>query len=173
MKYMTIFTKSEFLGVVSIILIVALISYFNFIESQLKARDEQRKASARSIVNSLEAYQKEFGSFPPSRDGFIVSCGDPKNLSPCQWGKDPLRDLRDLSYPAYIDPLPLDPRQGQGNSFYYVSNGSEFQIFSHLERRMDPEWSPYVHSLKLPCGQERCNYGITLSRAPVKKFLGK
>lgn len=165
------FTRGEILGVLLIFLILGGFSYFNFMESKEKERDEGRKASARLIANALESYHKDFGIFPPSEDGYIVACGESGNLVPCQWGRDKLADLRDLNYPPYLNPIPLDPRQGQGYSFYYISNSSEFQIFASLERRIDPEWSAYVHNLGLPCGREKCNYGITLSRRPVTKFL--
>lgn len=166
-----IFTRSEFVGVLAILLAVFGFSYFNFIDSQGKARDEQRKASARLIVNGLESYHKDFGVFPPAKDGKIVACGEPQSVRVCEWGRDALRDLRDSSYEPYLNPIPLDPRQGQGHSYYYVSTGSEFQLFSSLERRVDPEWSAYVNSLDLKCGEKICNYGITLSRKPVKRLL--
>lgn len=165
------FTRKELLGVGAIFLILGGFSYLNFMESKEKERDEGRKAAARLIANALESYHKDFGVFPPSRDGYILACHDPKNVEPCIWGRDKLQDLNDPKYEPYLDPIPLDPRYGQGNSFYYVSSLSEFQVFAHLERRTDPEWSEYVDRLDLPCGQERCNYGITLSRRPVTKFL--
>ncbi len=168
---MGIFTKNELIGVVVVLLAIFSFAYFNSVESGVKARDEQRKASARLITNALESYHKDFGSFPPSSGGKITACGSAQNVRNCEWGRDPLRDLRDTGYPAYLDAIPLDPKQGQGHSFYYVSNGSEFQLFSALERRIDPEWSVFVDSLDLKCGEKRCNYGITLSRQQVLKKL--
>lgn len=165
------FTRPELLGIIIILFSIVALALFNFQEAQIKARDEQRKASSRSIVNALEAYHKDFGSFPRSQQGMILACGSPDNLTACRWGEDKFVDLRDTNYPPYLNPIPLDPRQGQGHSFYYLSIGSEFQIFASLERRVDPEWSGYINSLDLPCGEKRCNYGITLSRKPVTKLL--
>lgn len=166
------FTRTELVGVLAILVVILGLALYNFQTAGSKARDEQRKASARSVVNALEKYNKDFGRFPPSSlEGKMLACGSGDNVTACQWGQDDLRDLTDPSYPPYLDPIPLDPRQGQGVSFYYLSNGSDFQIFSHLERRLDPEWSAYIDSLNLPCGEHKCNYGITLSRKPVTKML--
>lgn len=165
------FTRGEFLGVLAILAIVAILALYNFQVSAVKARDEQRKANARAIVYALESYHKDFGKFPPSKDGKIFACGTPQEPKTCDWGVDKLADIADPSYLAYIDPIPYDPQQGQGNSLFYLSNGSEFQIFGHLERREDPEWGEYVASLGLTCGQSLCNYGITLGTKPVRKIL--
>lgn len=165
------FTRRELLGVLAIFLAVGALAYFNFTQAEVKSRDEQRKANSRSIVSALEAYHKDFGAFPPSKDGKIIACRDSASVRACEWGRDGLRDLRDSSYPAYIDPIPIDPAEGQGHSVRYISSGSEFQLFISLERRVDAEWSRYVESLDLICGASKCNYGIGLSRRPVTELL--
>ncbi|MBI4059292.1 hypothetical protein HY404_03580 [Candidatus Microgenomates bacterium] len=164
-------TLPEFLGVCGIIIAILLVALFNFQDSKVKSQDEQRKANASAVVHALEKYQKDFNKFPRSQDGKILACGDPKNLRPCEWGFDKLVDLRDPTYPPYLDPIPLDPRQGQGNSFYYLSDGYDIQIFAHLVRMQDPARSSEIEKWQLACGREICNYGITSSIKPVKKLL--
>ncbi|MEK7182974.1 MAG: type II secretion system protein [Patescibacteria group bacterium] len=179
------FTRSEVLGVIAILAAIGGLALFNFQSARVKARDEQRKANARAIVNALEQYHKDVGNFPlSSNDGKLMACkgvgGDLPALSaqagqagviPCEWGVDKLVNPSDASAAAYLNPIPLDPKQGQGFSSFYLSNGSTFQIFASLESRNDPERSTVIERWGLVCGRVVCNHGITLSRAPVKELL--
>ena len=165
------FTRPELLGVASIIGAIILLSLRNFQISEIRSRDEQRKNNATNLVHALEKYHDDFGVFPPSTpNGRIVACGDPNNVIPCEWGKSKLADLNDHSI-VYMDPIPIDPRQGQGISLKYISNGSEFQILTHLEHPNDPARSKIVESWGLDCGKSRCNYGVTGSLRPVTQRI--
>lgn len=184
------FTKKEKKTVAWIIGIVVLISLFNFKGALRKARDYQRKYDLNRIVDALEIYKQEFGFYPPSNeDGKIVGCKKQgvedkdlldtktgvtfeeklKNIfQECRWGQDPLRDITDLSYPAYIDPLPTDPNTSKGADYFYVSNISYFQIFGALEGKNEPEYRKGVEKRGLMCGSKVCNFGKSLDNVPLE-----
>ncbi len=167
------FTLSELLGVLAILAAIGGLVLFNFQSAQVKARDEQRKANARAIVHALEQYHKDVGNFPlSSNDGKLMACRkEGEEVIPCRWGVDKLVNPSSASAAAYLNPIPLDPKQGQGFSSFYLSDGSTFQIFASLESRNDPERSAVIEQWGLVCGRVVCNHGITLSRAPVKELL--
>lgn len=165
------FTRSELLGVAAIIAAIFLFSLYNLQTSYVRSRDEQRKNNATNLVHALEHYHEDFGVFPPStNDGRILACGSADNIVACQWGQSKLSDLKNPDV-VYIDPVPIDPRQGQGISLKYISNGAQFQILTHLESTSDPARSPLVESWGLDCANLRCNYGVTGSLKPVKEKI--
>ncbi|MBI3290579.1 type II secretion system protein [Candidatus Microgenomates bacterium] len=165
------FTRPELLGVLAIVGAIILFSLYNFETSRIRARDEQRKNNATNLVHAVERYHADFGVFPPStQDGRLVACGETNRLIPCEWGKSKLADLENPNI-VYMDPIPIDPKQGQGISLKYISNGSEFQILTHLEHPNDPARSSIVEGWGLDCGESRCNYGVTGSLEPVTKHL--
>lgn len=165
------FTLLEFLGVLVIISIVIAAMLWNFQTSKVKARNEQRKANARSIVYGVQAYKEDFGVFPRSKDGKLFACGSAEKLTACEYGRDKLLDLRDSNHSPYLDPIPYDPNQGQGIFMYYVSSSVDFQVYAHLENNDDPEYSEEVEKFNILCGQKICNYGITIGAKPVKEKL--
>jgi len=171
------FTKPEFKAILIIFACLVVISTPNFIVSLRRARDAQRKADIGSIQDALYRYQADFGSFPLSAGGKIAACepvsykdfGGIKTpvFSACDWGKDALRDLSDLSYPSYLKTVPNDPQKDRGYSYYYLSNGSSFQIYGSLEGKAEDEYDSAIIKRGLACGSKICNFGKGSGRTPL------
>lgn len=183
-------TKKEKKTIAWVFGIVVLVSLFNFKGALRKARDYQRKYDINRIVDALEIYKEEFGFYPPSsEDGKILGCKkqgvneedliDTKTdvtfeeklkgiFEECEWGKDSLRDITDLNYPAYIDPLPADPDTQKGVNYFYVSNVSYFQVFGAFEGKSEPEYREGVENRNLMCGKRVCNFGKSLDKVPLE-----
>ncbi len=162
------FDNRELRFIVGVLLVVGLASIFNFERAYVRSRDVQRKNDLKHIATALASYAYDFGSYPASRDGKILACGIPEQLRPCEWGADGLRDISDLSYPAYTDPLPNDPQQSEEKARYiYKSNTQNFQLFASLENKMDDEYNRKVADLQLPCMGRICNFMVTSNSAIV------
>lgn len=180
---MKFFTKNEVVGLILIFSVVFLLTGINMSVSLRRARDVQRKNDAGDIYNALERYARDFGVFPLSTsDGRIIACKgsdtkyDPKTktlvgLVPCEWGKDPLRDPLDPSYPAYLNVIPSDPQTFKGVQYVYLSNGGIFQIYAYLEGKDEPEYNPSVIKRNLNCGNRICDFGLSYGGTPVDKSI--
>jgi len=178
---MKFFSKSEFKAVLIIFAGLIVISVPNFIVSLRRARDAQRKADIGSIHDSLLRYQGDFGSFPLSADGRIAAC-EPVTFrdvagmktpvfSPCDFGKAALADLSDSSYPPYMKLIPNDPQKFKGYSYYYLSNGSRFQIYGSLEGKSEDEYDENIIKRGLLCGEKICNFGKSFSKTPLNMSI--
>lgn len=171
------FTKSELKGIFFILFVLVAVSAPNFIVSLRRARDAQRKADIGTIHDSLLRYQGDFGTFPLSIDGKIAACepvtfvekGGVKTpvFSACKFGKDSLKDVSDSSYPAYMLTIPNDPQNASGYSYYYLSNGSRFQIYGALEGKSEDEYDESIIVRGLPCGEKVCNFGKSFAKTPL------
>jgi type II secretory pathway pseudopilin PulG len=178
---MKFFTKQELKGLAIILLLIFAASLPNFLVSLRRSRDAQRKADLGTIHDSLLRYQADFGSFPISKDNKIAACEPVEkkivnglttfDFSPCAWGKDALKDLSDLSYPAYIQVLPLDPNQAKGVGYLYFSNGSRFQVYAALEGKNEDEYDPKIIKRNLNCGSRICNFGRSYAKTPLDKSI--
>ncbi len=178
---MKFFSRDEVIGIIIILGSIALISSFNFSISLRRARDAQRKSDVGTIVTGLVKYQEDFGSFPlASSDGKIMACKNPSevptkdingnwviNWIPCNWGVDGLRDVMDPNYPPYLAILPVDPQNSQGVHYTYFSDGKTFQIYTSLEGRDEPEYTPKILARGVSCGIRICNYGRALGKTPL------
>src|SRR3989344_5930200 len=154
-----VMSKNEITFLVVLIAIVWTYAAVNLLQSQILARDIQRKNDLKHIATALNDYLKEVGSYPSSRDGKLLSCFDSsKNLRSCEWGQDALESTTS----AYIKPLPEDPLEHQGKNFYvYLSNTRNFQIFTYLERQDDDEFNKKVEERNISCGiNSICNFGV-------------
>lgn len=167
------FTKEELKAVVVIFLVLIGISTPNFIFSYMRGRDQNRKDDMGAIQTALANYAKDFGTFPlSSPDGKILACKRPEdkvtvdkngrlvvNLIPCNWGKDGLVDLTPESTKVYSEILPNDPDANKGVNYFYISDGSRYQLLAALEYKKDPENDPKILARNLKCGTEVCNLG--------------
>jgi hypothetical protein len=167
------FSKNELRGTVVILLVLFAVIGLNLRVSLRKARDAQRRSDVSSISDGVKAFQADFGFFPKSFEGKIVACegeldskGDPV-FKPCEWLYDSLRDNFDSSYPAYIEHIPTDPHHNSGARYYYVSNGSRFQIYGTYESDTEPEYDEGVVGRNLNCGNRVCNFGKAYADTPV------
>jgi len=165
---MKIFTKQQAIVVCLTLLILAVVSFFNFKIALRRSRDAQRKDDIANVVNGLEKFKSDFAYYPLSTsDGRINACN-----GGCIWGKDPLRDMNDLTYPPYINMLPGDPDTGKGVSYIYVSNGYHYQLYAALEGRKDEdEYNSKIEARHIMCGMAVCNFGRSSSQTPLDKSI--
>ena len=180
---MKFFTKSELKIVGSILFIIFVISFFNFRISIRRARDNQRKNDLGTLQSALDTYNQSMGTFPlSSPDGKIVACKGPEthfdeeirswiNVIECDWGKDKLESLSDLDSTIFMNPIPIDPKNLDGISFLYLSNGKRYQLFAHLEGTDEAEYNRIIESRNLNCGNQICNYGRAYSSTPLDKTI--
>lgn len=189
------FFKKDEIAVVSFVLVVLfVISFFNFRVALRRSRDAQRRADLADVSNALDRFHKDFGKFPfASEDGKIIAC-EPDNfdelvvqfrensqfkfsdylkeLGDCRWGDDSLRDLTDDAHEPYLKSIPKDPRFADGLSYYYLSNGDLYQIYAYLEgEEAALGYNGGVVQRKLPCGNEICSYGKTFGKLPLDKSI--
>lgn len=133
------FTLVELLVVMAIISILAVISLANFRTSQIKARDAERKNDLRQIVNALEAYMSDHGSYPSVDAGRIVGCTCTNQI--CEWGGSLNREFCDTSSTVYMKELPDDVIAAAGGQphYCYWTNGQSFKLYARLENENDPD----------------------------------
>ncbi len=176
------FSKNEVFAVLGILFFIFVLTFLNMQVSLRKARDSQRRADLGEIANALRRYQNDFGFYPPSKDGKILACkgsdfdsgwNEIKNdkefdqekffnlLVPCEWGKDPLKDVTDEAYPPYLKVIPGDPKGNKGISYLYLSNTKRFQIYAYLEgKEKEIGYDKSVVARSLFCGQGYvCSFG--------------
>lgn len=180
---MNFFSKEEIRAIGIIFGLLIVFSAPNFLVSLRRARDAQRKADIGSVYEALNKYQTDFGTFPLSVEGKIAACApakvikqEPKNIivfSPCNWGQDSLRDLADPDYPPYLKNIPADPLTKDGFAYYYLANGSRYQIYGALEGKTEAEYDPKIVARNLPCGAKICNFGKAYGRTPLDKSIEK
>jgi type II secretion system protein G len=160
------FTMIELLIVIVIMGILSAIGLGTFTSSQQKARDSKRKSNIRSISDALETYYNDFGSYPVSGDGDIFGCGAGA-VEECvpggQW------ENTDIGIDTiYMIQIPEDPNSGK---YYYISDGTKYQLYAHLENDKDKDVpkdvnndplnyeEPEIDSGSSACVTGGCNYG--------------
>ncbi|MBI2590668.1 MAG: type II secretion system protein [Candidatus Blackburnbacteria bacterium] len=150
------FTLVELLISITILGILATIGIGNYINSQVKARDAQRKANLTQIKNALELYYNDYGKYAgASVGGRIMACPSKPTATDCDWGSDVMTDENT----TYLNPVPKDPKDPGLSYFYKVSSdGSKFQLFARLENSNDPD---VMSGLSSTCGSQPCNFGVT------------
>jgi len=181
---MKFFTKNELKIIGSILLFISIISFFNFRISIRRARDNQRKNDLGTLQSALEKYASATGMFPlSSPDGKIIACVGPDtyfdeelltwvNVKACDWGKDDLEDFAsDEDKTIFMSPIPIDPKNLDGVSFIYLSNGKRYQLLAHLEGEDEAEYNYDIKKRDIMCGNEVCNYGRAFSNTPLDKSI--
>ena len=187
---MKFFTKRESIGVSIILAIVVLLSLYNFRIALRRSRDSQRRSDLGQISNALDKYHEDFGFFPlNSENGEIKACrpegfdelvkelADKREfdtskylnaLAPCIWGRNSLEDLADERFSAYLETIPKDPRKDLGNSYFYLSRGSRFQIYAFLEgEEAEIGYNEGILARNLKCGENLCNFGKSFGETPL------
>lgn len=191
---MKFFTKSERIGVILILAVIVVVSLFNFRIALRRSRDSQRREDLGSIYNALGQFQSIFGKFPlSSADGKIKAC-EPDNfinlleelsenvefdsegyfmmLAPCEWGNDALGDITDKNSTPFMQNIPQDPKTSEGLSYFYISNGRRFQIYTSLEGgKSESGYNPEIVERNLACGVNSCNFGRAYANTPLDKSL--
>lgn len=190
---MKIFSKEETIVVLLIFMAVGLVSYFNFKDALLRARDTTRRDDIAAVANALGQFYEDYGYFPPSQDGKIKYCkGDNfeelmddiqdeeqfdrnkffEGLRECEWGEDQFDDLLDDEYGPYLKKLPRDPKAAEGLSYHYISNTRRFQLLIHQEEGSSAQgFNEGLEKREILCGVDYCNYGRSFAETPLDMSL--
>lgn len=152
------FTRVESLVLALILLVLTFVTFLNFRNSEIKARDVQRKHDIGQIVNALGAFFDEHGVYPASDEhGRIVACGCYEPLLPCDWTRDEgQREFCDTQNIVYMPKIPGDPKGSP--PYCYTSDGLSYKLYAKLEGGRDPE-----ANLKSECQGRIYNFGVSSS----------
>jgi type II secretory pathway pseudopilin PulG len=188
------FSKQETFALGIILLLIAILSIYNFSLALRRARDAQRKVDLGTLYNALNKYQQDYGFYPPSSEnGKIIACKgenfenvikDLKDdaeldlekyfsgLRGCKWGEDSFADVLDVSHTDYISTFPRDPKVDLGYRYYYISNNRRFQIYAYLEGEgSEVGYSGLIIDRNIDCGGKTCNFGRASGSTPLEKSL--
>lgn len=184
---MNFLKRSEIFAFFLLIFFIVVVSYFNFQVSFRRERDNIRRNDLTAVVDALEAYRRDYNVYPTStEDGKIVACAGPntivvrknrqkmfvKDAVGCDWGKDNMYlDPNDIKSSKLLSPIPQDPELVDGLSYFYISDGLEFQIFAFFEGKDEKEYDQNIEVLGLMCGSKICNVGKTSSGTALDKTL--
>lgn len=185
------FSKNEALGVFLILLAIFSVTFYNLRISERRARDAQRRDDLGSVANALEAYQEDFGFYPPAEDGKVKACRGEnfdevveeyrqnpllgrnklfEGFRACEWGEDSLGDLGLFGEDSktYLKSFPRDPKAGEGISYLYLTSTRHFQIFAYLEGQEDEQgYNADIVERNLSCGVDTCNFGKSSGQTPL------
>jgi len=192
---MKLFKRQEIFGVGIILVVIVVVTYINILVSLRNERDLIRNLDVSAIAKGVKQYRADYGFYPASQDGTILACSGKdtrivkdefgrvvffnkkakkpllENLVACKWGEDALLDINDIEYPNYLSSIPKDPRQEDGYSYFYLSNGQKFQILGAFEGKSQKEYSKEIKALKISCGSKVCNFGKTNMGTGIKEVL--
>jgi len=187
------FTKSEAILVSLIFLIVFSVTSLGLKTSLRRARDAGRVSDLGTLTDALLTFYEDYGFFPPSEEGKIKMCKG-KNfdsvlaqmkedkefdfgklesaLRICEWGSDSLSDILDDTGLVYLERIPIDPRDGQGMKFLYLSNTRHFQVYAYLEGEDEEAgYNEKIVARNLFCGIEICSFGKSSGETPLDKSI--
>ena len=176
------FSRTEVISLLIIFSILIVVSVPNFVISLRRARDQIRRDDMGLVQKALGEYYSDFKAFPTgSPDGRIMNClraGDKPvqgkdgmwkvDPIPCDWGKDPLKNL--FSDKIYMPILPIDPDYQKGVTFLYLSDGNRYQLFAAMEGMEEAEIDPKIIARNLKCGSRVCNIGRSYD-APIEMSI--
>jgi len=147
--------KNEIIFVVSVVVVLMGISYFQLLTGQMKARDAQRKADVELVGRALDQYLSDHKVLPLASDGKIVICGGLRNV-PCEWGNGQITDIEGVDY---LKKIPMDPKSYAGRRYMYERLGeNKYRISVALEYVRDVAWK---NNLTTVCGKEiQCNWYV-------------
>lgn len=151
------FTLIELLVVIAIIGLLTGLGLANFMTSQKKGRDAERKGALKQIQNSLEAFVNDSttGVYPASNaSGQLLACPytpASRTGAPCTFGVSSFTDSRTV----YINPVPGDPRGAR--QYCYRSNGRGYQIYAQLENPNDQDRL----ATAVTCAGNSYNFGVS------------
>ncbi|MCM8787802.1 MAG: prepilin-type N-terminal cleavage/methylation domain-containing protein [Candidatus Omnitrophica bacterium] len=149
------FTLLELIVAMAILGLLAAGLLGNFMNSQRKARDAQRKSDLKQIQNALEAYFNDHNTYPSDSGGRVAGIN---------WGESFSDGTTN-----YMQVLPQDPQKDSGMYYYYDQTqlGQGYRLYACLENREDKDFYPLGYG-GTNCGQcldpdNRCTYGVTSS----------
>lgn len=156
------FTLIELLVVMALLAILMALGAGTFSASLKRNRDATRKANLRAITNALEMYYNDKGKFPLSASGGILGCGTDTLRTLCPAANGAFQDETPSTPTIYMSKLPTDPVSAQ--QYYYVSDGTKFQIYARLEYSQDSQIDPTITAKGYNCatsGTIVCNFGLS------------
>lgn len=168
------FTLVELLVVITILGILSSVGLGNFMNSQMKGRDTQRKSDFKQIQNGLELFNSDKGKYPgvsSPTGGLIKACPFAQDsASPCAWGKDSMTD-KDGSgniRTTYLQRVPEDPKNNPEYCYKASGDGAKYQVFAKLENANDKD---IVTGVVLTCGGNTYNFGAASSNTNLGETL--
>lgn len=168
------FTLIELLVVITILGVLSSIGLGNFMNSQMKGRDTQRKSDLHQLQNALEFFYSDKGKYPGASSptgGSIEACPFAQDsASPCTWGKDSMTD-KDGSgnvRTTYLQRVPEDPKNNPEYCYKTSSDGAKYQLFAKLENTNDPD---ILTGVTLTCGSDTYNFGAASSNTNLGETL--
>lgn len=119
-------TLIELVVVMAILGILSMIGIAQYLSSQTKAKDAQRKSDLTNIAKALEMYYNDNQRYPPSEDGKVAGIN---------WGESFTDESGQI---VYMKELPQDPSGDY--EYYYESDeaGSYYKLYARLENPRDP-----------------------------------
>lgn len=146
----------ELLIVVVIIGILSVIGLNNFISSQLKARDAQRKSDLSTISKALEMYYNDKGFYADDTENEVLGV---------DWGS--ATGFTDtVGGAVYLPKMPQDP--GANKYYYELIDANTFRLCALLENTKDKDAVLAGYSATdCRAGTTACNYCISSSNITV------
>lgn len=148
------FTLIELIVAMAILAIVTSGLLANFINSQKKARDAQRKSDLKQIQNALEAYLNDHDIYPSDSGGIIGGV---------DWG-DEFSDAPDEPGTIYMKVVPEDPSSDKNYYYVQTQSGAAYRLYACLENDKDLDYTVYTGSMDCgTCAGGDCTYGVASS----------
>ena len=156
------FTLMEILIAMTIMGILASVGYAAYSVSLQKSRDGARKSDLSQVARALEAYNNDFGVYPPSCSGRVAGCVD--GTQSCIWGGAFASDDK-----IYMSQLPLESKSGWTYVYLVADDRRSYQLFARIENEQDPHWIEYTTS----CTSQAlpCTYGVSSANVDLEPAL--
>lgn len=151
------FSLVEIIVVVSIVAILASVSFVGISKSGQKSRDIDRQADLRTLQSAVELYKQKNGRYPAGCRGANQWSGEVGTSYACASGSQYIIGLA----PAFISALPRDPKLNGVNSGYaYYTNaaGTAFKIIVYRTAESEVV-DPYKHPFS-PCDITDSSAGV-------------
>lgn len=139
------FTLIELIVVITIIGILSTFLFSNFVNSQQRARDQQRKTDLQNIRTALESLKLDKGLYPVvGGTGYPADCGAASQLR--------------SGTTVYMREFPCDPSYEStdwgGGEYFYCTDTFTYALFACLENTSDTDANAVVDTstLTLPSG---------------------
>ena len=168
------FTLLELLVVMMLIGILVAIGTGGFVQTQIKARDAQRKNDLGQLQRALESYLNDHGRYPADDAGQIQVPNGVGTVT-IAWG-EPFKDENNTVYMVKL----IKDRTSPIREYYYRSNtaGTKYQLFAALENSEDKnhfslELVDSLAAENVSCGQRDCVYGIASPNSSIPDTSGE